>query len=121
MQLPYSIRTFLEASCYAERGAWSQRGAPPVRKSSRFERRESCTQAERRGEIHLLWSEDRPKTNTDGGNVPVNRKTPAYGGDPVLLERQMAGRNCDQLGEDRRRLFFWSHYVMPFARVHDVA
>jgi hypothetical protein len=47
---------------------------PPVRKSSRFERRESCMQAARRSEIHLSWSEDRPKTNTDGGNVPVNRK-----------------------------------------------
>ena len=51
----------------------------------------------------------------------LTAKTPAYGGDPVLLEWQVGGRNCDQPGEDRRRLFVWSHHVMPFARVHDVA
>jgi len=101
MRLPYSVRTFLKASCYAERGAWSQRDASPVRKGSRFERRESCMQATRRSEFHLLWSEDRPKQKLMAKTCQSITKTLGYSGERVLLERLMAGRNCDQLGEDR--------------------
>ena len=101
MPLPYSNRTFLEASCYAERGAWSQRDASPIRKSSRFERRESCMQATRRSEFHLLWSEDRPKQGLMAEMRGSITKTLGYSVDRVFLERQMAGRNCDQLRRSR--------------------